>query len=458
MGLNQQMNKLEFDMIVIGAGMAGLSAAGRAAEAGAKVLVAEKQTEIGGSAQYAGFLWTVLDDRVRRGWDDGDPDLGQVVKDNFAEGVNWMRERDMLLSKPTKVLHGNGYQFNVTGHMQDCVKLVRKASGHVALGVEVKKLLKNLDGKVEGALILDDGEMMEVKADSVILATGGFQANPDLRAERIHSNARSIPLRSNTGSTGDGIRLGLETGGAWASENTGFYGHLVSSPTDLDHPSLFTRLSQYHSDYSLLFNENGERFTDESQGDFRNSNELTFQPNARGVLVWDDHVQQEHVLKAFVLGADTEDRLEVALQHGAYGDKVSDLEKLKNVISKWNMDGEKVVQSINEYNHAIQKCPEKLDPPRIYDQRPLNQPPYYALVVEPAISFTHGGLLVDNKSRALNEKGEPIPGLLVAGADVGNVFNRGYAGGLALSLGFALRAVRTAGWTSNKGGDVELYQ
>lgn len=439
-------NNLEFDLLVIGAGMAGLSAGGLAAEAGAKVLVVEKAGEIGGSAQHAGFIWTVPDKRVLRGWDDGDPDLGRIVVDNFPEGSEWLRKRGMFLSGPTPVLHGRGYMLNVTDHFRDCLKTIRTAGGHLVTGAEVKELILSEDGCVKGARIHDDGEIINVTAPWTILATGGFQADPNLRAEKIHPNAISIPLRSNRNSTGDGLRLGFQAGGVWAGRNPGFYGHLVCSPASLDHPSLFTRLSQYHSDYSLLFNEEGKRFTDESQGDFRSSNELVFQPNARGLLIWDNHVQQEHVLKSFVLGAEAEDRLEIALKHGAQGAKVEKISNLHDPATKWGFNGETVVKSILDYNEKVQNCPEKLSTPRAYDLRPLNEPPYYALVVEPAITFTHGGLRIDNQARALNEEGKPIPGLLVAGADAGNVYNCGYGGGLAMALGFALQAIKTAGW------------
>lgn len=436
----------DFDLLVIGAGMAGLSAGGRAAEAGARVLVVEKAPEIGGSAQYAGFLWTVPDPRVLRGWDDGNPRLGRVVVERFAEGVEWMRRRGVLLSGPTPVLHGRGYQLDVSGHLRQCVKAIEAAGGYVLTNIQVQELLVGPGGRVEGARLLDHGELSEVRARWTLLATGGFQANPDLRAAHIHPNARSIALRSNPYSTGDGLRLGLQAGGAWAGRNPGFYGHLVSSPARLDHPSLFTRLSQYHSDYSLLFNEAGERFTDESQGDFRSSEMLVFEPHARGLLVWDEHVQREHVLKPFVLGAEAEDRLEVALAHGALGTRVEHLHELEAAVTPWGFDGAAVVRSITAYNQAVRECPERLRPPRAYDLRPLDQPPYYALVVEPAITFTHGGLRVDDRARALDRQGRPIPGLLVAGADAGNVYKLGYAGGLALALTFALQAVRTAGW------------
>jgi len=73
-----------------------------------------------------------------------------------------------------------------------------------------------------------------------------------------------------------------------------------------------------------------------------------------------------------------------------------------------------------------------------------DKPPYRALVVQPAITFTHAGLVADAQARVLDHKNHPIPGLLVAGADLGNVYKRGYAGGLAAALAFGLRAAQTA--------------
>jgi predicted oxidoreductase len=90
--------------------------------------------------------------------------------------------------------------------------------------------------------------------------------------------------------------------------------------------------------------------------------------------------------------------------------------------------------------------PERAVPPREAHDRPLDRAPYYVLEVVSAITFTFGGLLADAKARVLDPFGEPIGGLYVAGADVGNVFRRGYGGGLALASTFAFRAMRTAGF------------
>lgn len=435
-------NILEYNVLVIGAGMAGLSAGALATERGKSVLVVEKADEIGGSAQYAGFLWTVPEERVLRGWDDGDPHLGRVVVKNFPAGVQWMRERDLLLSGPQKVLHGYGYHFNVVEHLRDCARKIRNNNGHVITGASVEKLIVE-DNKVTGAYIIHEGEKVEVRADAVIIATGGYQGNPEMRAERIHPNARNIPLRSNKESVGEGIKLGLEAGGTWSGENPGFYGHLVSSPANLTDTTLFVRLSQYHSDYSLLFNEQGKRFVDESQGDFRSSNMTVFESNARGLLVWDEYIHRNFIMKPFVEGVDPEDRLDIALKHGALGKKVQTLDEIAEVVTEWGFNGNEVVKNIKDYNYKIKNCPEQLMPPRSYFRREINEAPYYVLVVEPAITFTHGGLKIDEHARVLNKEGNPIEGLFAAGADAGNIYNCGYAGGLALALTFAMAAVET---------------
>jgi predicted oxidoreductase len=77
---------------------------------------------------------------------------------------------------------------------------------------------------------------------------------------------------------------------------------------------------------------------------------------------------------------------------------------------------------------------------------PIDHPPFYALVVRPAITFTYGGLRTDSQAQVLREDGRPVDGLLVAGADIGNAYRGGYGGGLALALTFGLRAAHTAGF------------
>ena len=85
-----------------------------------------------------------------------------------------------------------------------------------------------------------------------------------------------------------------------------------------------------------------------------------------------------------------------------------------------------------------------LQVPRRGNTRPLDRPPYYAIAVTPGITFTLGGIRVDGDGRALDTSGLPVPGLYVAGVDVGGVHNESYGGGLCLGLVFGRRAAQHA--------------
>ena len=94
----------------------------------------------------------------------------------------------------------------------------------------------------------------------------------------------------------------------------------------------------------------------------------------------------------------------------------------------------------------MSEAPETAIPPRERFIQPLDRAPFYVLEVASAITFTYGGLYADPQARVLDPYGDPIPGLFVAGADMGNVYRRGYAGGLALAATSAFRAMRSAGF------------
>jgi succinate dehydrogenase/fumarate reductase flavoprotein subunit len=97
--------------------------------------------------------------------------------------------------------------------------------GKVLTGVRTRSLIAS-DGGVRGAeCVLADGTVRRIEARWTLLATGGFQADPELRAEHIHPQARGIALRSNPYSAGDGLRLGLSAGGMFGQAGAGFYGH-----------------------------------------------------------------------------------------------------------------------------------------------------------------------------------------------------------------------------------------
>jgi succinate dehydrogenase/fumarate reductase flavoprotein subunit len=439
------------DLLVVGGGMAGLSAAGYAAERGARVVVLEIAKSIGGSAVLSGgVLWTATSAARMRLYGGGAPALSDVVLRNYSLGLTWLRDRGIAVSPAVSVLHGRGYQIDILDHLRGCARLVEQHDGHVVLDTQTRHLITDGEGAVVGARTIHASGTVDVRAKVTLLATGGYQNSAELRARYIHANARDkLLLRTNLHSAGDAIRLATAAGAEVRGSNPGFYGHLVSeSPEWGAKPHLFTLLTQYHSDHALLLNEAGQRFCDESLGDHTNTNHLVRQPNARSICFWDDAVHRAHATNAIVKGTEAVDKMQVALEHGGNGIVARTLEEIGNFATGRGFDGGQLCRSIDDYNERCRLGWETLQPARAEHCAALDKPPFYALVVRPAITHTHGGLSVDASARVLKEDGSPIPGLLAAGADVGDVYGIGYAGGLALALTFGIQAARTAGFGS----------
>lgn len=437
--------RVECDLLVLGAGMAGLSAAGYAASRGASVIVVEKAGEIGGSAALSGgVLWTATSPGRMRLHGGGRAELGQVVLDLYPEALGWLRSRGVEMSPAMAVLHGRGYQIDILGHLRGCASLVEQAGGHVALEAETRALLVDGDGRVTGARTAHaDGEI-DIHAAATVLATGGFQNSTEMRVRHIHPNARDMRLRSNPVSAGDGIRLAALVGGVMDGSNPGFYGHLVSASPRWGEARLFTMLSQYHSDHTLLINEQGTRFCDESLGDHTNTNEVLRQTGARALCFWDSRVHAAHATQGVVSVAVPADRMAVALEHGGKGIVAGALEEVVAFAAAEGFDGRHTRETIEAYNRSIREGWEALSPGRAENAAILDKPPFYALVVHPAITCTHGGLTVDAGARVLRADGRPVPGLFAAGGDAGDVYGLGYAGGLAAAMAFGMRAALSA--------------
>ena len=433
-------DSLTCELLVIGAGMAGMTAAGLAAEMGARVIVIEKAASIGGSAALSlGYLWTATSAEQLSYQDNGDPRLHRVVTDTYPDLMRWLRHRGVHVGVPQAVMCGRGYQIDILGHLRQCAVDVEKAGGRVAPETHIVRLTTS-DRRVTGAIAEHGDGTVAIEAGHVLLATGGYQGSPDLRAQYIHAAARDMYLRSNSYSVGDGLRLGIAAGGAHAGPNPGFYGHLIASPVRLEQLADFVSFTQYQSEHAVLLNEAGRRFVDESRGDYENAQHTLRQPRARALLVWDEWVQREIVLRPPFIGANPVDRFAVAIAAGAKGARLEHMTELKSFAESIDCDGVAALETLAAYDAAMAGWPEAIRPSRVMNARPLSAPPFYALEVSPGITFTYGGLAVDEHARALDPAGEPVPGLLVAGADAGNIYRSGYAGGLALAGTFGFRA------------------
>ncbi|MEU3615426.1 FAD-dependent oxidoreductase [Streptomyces sp. NPDC006872] len=457
------MNAETVDLLVIGGGMAGLTAAARVAAQGGSVVLVEKAERTGGSARFAGFVWTTPTvEEMRRVNPDGDPELATALMDGFAGGVSWIRSLGVECRPPVPVLgFGRGHQVDTNHYVDTCERLIRDRGQEVLTATWTRSLVTE-NGVVKGAeCVLPDGSLRRIEAAWTLLATGGFQGDPSLRAEHLHPRAADIGLRANPHSRGDGLALGRTAGAAFGKKDAGFYGHLMPAGISLADPARFVELALYYSEHALLFDTTGERFVDETLGDHLTTMALLERPEARGLLVADARVHREWISASYVEGIPGVDKFQLCHRAGARSAVADSLEDFASMPEEWGYPGATIRDRIKEFNASADWTGETGTadangtpaPGRLLDRRPLDEPPFYVVEAAPAITFAFGGLLTDAGTHVLSTDTDadtdpggrrPIPGLLAAGADAGGLYRRAYAGGLAPALVFGLTAARTA--------------
>jgi len=436
---------LDMDFLVFGGGMAGMTAAARAASVGRKVLVVEKAPEIGGSTVLSGGkLWTAKSmELFGDETPGGDPALRAAIFDKFDEAVAWLRSTGIAVAGVSYHLHyGKGYDFDVVAYIDHCRRAVEHAGGTIVRGASADRLLVE-DGRVTGAIVVDrDGETT-VRAPWTLLATGGFPANPQLLECFVHRRAVGALARSNPHSTGDGMRLGVAAGAAISPFMKGFYGHVIQSPIRSWGPREFRAYTQGGSIRAIMVNRLGQRFCDESLGDHQNAQRILEQPGGRALLLFDEAVRQEEARTILAGTATPIDKVQIAIDEGAHVVVADSWEEVFRQAGAWGFAaaGRATVEA---YNRAAGAGGRPPGPARVRDLRSYSSPPFYAVEGQAGVTATHGGLRVDTRARVLNARDEPVPGLLAAGADAGNAYGEGYAGGLAFAATFGLLAAEHA--------------
>jgi len=144
------MPGIDTDILVIGAGMAGLTAAARSLSRGSSVIVVEKAATIGGSAQFAGYAWTAPSHEVMDEVNpDGDPALRHALVDGFAPGIEWIRSLGVECADAVTVLrYGTGHQFDTNQYIDECRRRIR-TGGELLANTSTLELLTD-NGAVVG--------------------------------------------------------------------------------------------------------------------------------------------------------------------------------------------------------------------------------------------------------------------------------------------------------------------
>ncbi|MBV8779324.1 MAG: FAD-dependent oxidoreductase [Alphaproteobacteria bacterium] len=451
--MSTETDSLSVDLLVVGGGMAGMTAAAFAAEHGLQVLVVEKGEEIGGSALISGGgLWTAADfETLRRTNPLGEEGQARTLIDNYDAVGDFIRALGADISDKapyltTQSFPGWARSVDMAQYMKLARLAVEVAGGFVVTRSTVDALLFGPEGVTGGLVTGPDGNV-EVQARWTLLATGGFQNDPELRARYIGPQAAGMIVRSNFVSDGQGLRLGQSAGAAVSPHMDGWYGHTIPYPVvlPLDRQDFLPIVQFYLSPRALLLDADGRRFTDESLGYYLNAQAVSRLPQGRALILFDEALRAEDTERYGV------DRFDFARRRGAHVAEAGTIEALARDVEPWGYGG--VAEAVASFNAAMVSG-DATEPPRTANRRPLRAPAFHAIEVQPAITFTHGGLSIDAQARVLDAAGRPISGLLAAGADAGGTYHRAYAGGLAMASAFGLEAARTVLADLRPGADV----
>lgn len=434
-----------YDVIVAGAGIGGLCAALRARENGASVAILEKADQIGGSAAASGgTIWcaSTISEWLKV-QPHGDRALGSALIDHFRLGIDWLIDQGVSLQARAEP---NPYKFQRTIYqllpdartaMETLSDRFRARGGRIFTNAALTGLLGGNGAPIAGVQTAHS----EWTARAVILSTGGFQGNPNLRARYFGVQSDHMIVRGVPQNTGGGFQSALAAGAQPVGPFNRFYGHLLPAPPARVGLHNFLAVKPDFSEYAVLINLNGERFDDEYLGDEVTCHTLVQQRNATAILVFDQHIRDNQAALSQWPAPDN-DRVTNIREAGGEVLETPSLHELGHALTnRWHIPFHAFQTTMADYAAACASGNgQTLSIPKSGGLIPLDTPPYYAIRTVPGITFTYGGAKVDANAQILDKTDCPIPGLFAAGADCGGIYTRGYTGGLSMGLAYGLIA------------------
>jgi tricarballylate dehydrogenase len=476
----------EFDVIVVGTGNAGFCAAHAAAEGGAKVLVVEKAPEAwaGGNTYFTqGFFRAAIADidEAREILHEPDEDelaitdlppysaedffndlmsvtrgrcdktLGHILADESNAVVRWMKDkgihwqlserRSFRVDGRIRYFGGGGIRTinQGKGLIAQHTEIARKAGTVIRYDTAATDLVTDRSGKVVGLAVETANGREEISADAVVLASGGFGANPAWRTAYLGPGWDAAMVRGTPYNMGDGLRMAIDIGARPHGNWSGC--HAVSwdpaGDPDRGDRNLTNSLTRGSYMLGLIVNNQGKRFVDEGEN-FRNytyakyGGEVLKQPGSEAFHLFD---------------AQTRPFVNKEYEHSVDGvPPLKEAATLDELAALLNISAEGLKATVAEFNAAAQPGhfdPSVLDgkrtaglfPPKSNWAVPLSKPPFYGCRVVCGMTFTYGGIKISTDGEVAGRFDTPIPGLYAAGEMVGGIFYFNYPGGSGLTSG-----------------------
>ena len=424
------------DVVIVGSGGAGLSAAVAAREAGAQVILLEKEPVAGGNSKLAAGGMNaaetkaqatlgiddkkqiMIDDTMKGGRNINDPALVRILADNSSASIDWLTAMGADLSdvgrmggasvnRSHRPTGGAGVGAHVT---QVLLTNAQRLGTDIRMNSRVVKVLEDGTGTVTGVLV--HGKVSGyyvIGADAVVMATGGFSKN-NQRVASYDPKLKGFKSTNHPGATGDGLDVALQAGVA-----TRDLEYIQAHPTYSPVGGVMVT-EAVRGNGAILINREGQRFVNEITTRDKAAAAILAQTGGSAYLLFDDSVRkslkkiENYIHLHFVIEGRTPADLARQLDIPAAA--------LEKTLANYNNSR----KAGKDEQFARQNMP-----------RELSTAPYYAIEVTPAVHHTMGGIVIDAKTRAMRPDGSISAGLYAAGEATGGVHGANRLGGNAIS-------------------------
>lgn len=426
----------DYDVVVVGSGGAGLTAAIQAHDEGAKVLIVEQMPVIGGNTSRASVGMNAAETRYQRvkgikdskelfyqetlkgGHNKNNPVLLRRFVENAPQAVEWLALRGIMLNGITIT---GGMSIDRTHRPRDAsavggylisglTRNINKRNIDLMLDTTASEIVYE-DGVVKGLkIITEDKEVVTINAKAVVIATGGFSANSEM-VVKYRPDYKGFVTTNHKGALGSGIAL-LEKIGAGTVD----MGEIQIHPT-VEQTTSYLISESIRGGGAILVNQKGSRFYNELETRDKVSAQIIALPEKYCYIVFDEQIRrknkasEEYITRGLVTSADTPQEL----------------------AGKIGLDAQTFQATLDRYNGFVDKQDDEDFGRKTGMRSKINQGPFHAIRIAPGVHHTMGGVTINPDTSVLDKDQHIIPGAFAAGEVCGGIHGANRIGGNAVA-------------------------
>ncbi len=424
--------KAEYDMIIVGSGGAGMSAAIEAKDKGFNPVIFEKMPVVGGNTNKASSGMNAsntkfqkeqgiedsndafYEETLKGGHGTNDKELLRYFVDHSAESIDWLDSIGIRLNNLTitggmsqKRTHRPEDGSAVGGYLvKGLTENVQKRNIPIFVNTDVKEIVKSGDA-VTGVKVQVQGEKeKEVKGKTVIVTTGGYGAAKDIIGE-VRPELKDKVTTNSIGSTGDGIKMIEKVGGYTVDMD-----QIQVHPTVQQDKGVLIG-EAVRGEGAILVNKEGKRFFNELGTRDKVTAAIEALPEKQATLVFDQGVRDRAKAIDFY-------------EKEGYVKKADTLEALAKEIG---VPEENLKATMKTWNEAVKNQKDTEFGRTTAMEHDLSKGPFYAITIAPGVHYTMGGVKINANTEVLDKNQKPIPGLYAAGEVTGGLHGQNRIGG-----------------------------